>query len=158
MGTQIRRIRGFVVAPTHWFVFPMFGAVGCIMPLALLNLTSLDWKRRLIAAESHPNISQAWDIPSYFLEAAEGYEQSNPDLEAASALSRGDRRLLAVEATSPFIPGTEDEMYEWYERRFGVRLPYTGCVVRSEAEVRYRRAADTYAELYNRVILEARER
>jgi len=88
-----------------------------------------------------------------FAASARMCEEADPTADAAHAIESGDRRLLGAWARGSFLPGTNEAWYVQYEREYGVRYLYSGCVVSSSDEQQYRRAADKYAELYNEALL-----
>jgi len=105
-----------------------------------------------------PGIPTADSPASEFANTAYVLANSDPVADAIQALQVGDRRLWAVGASSWFIPGAPEENFRTYQRLYGLRFFYSGCVTYSDEEMQFRGAADAYAERYNQTVLEAVER
>lgn len=91
-------------------------------------------------------------------QAIDRFGSHDPVADARRALESGDKRLLAAATLGWSIPGAPAENVQSYARMYGLRFMYTGCVVESDQESRFRSVADAYAERFNRTILQAIER
>lgn len=86
---------------------------------------------------------------------AQRLKHANPESDARGALKLGDRRLLAMAAVGPFLPGLENRDFETCRHQFGVRFLAVGCVIASQEDSDFRVAAFDYAKRYNPIIVGA---
>ena len=141
--------------PSEWKSFGLILSC-CTLLFGVLSLiyVPIDGVWRTIA----PGIPTAESPASEFANTAYVLANSDPVADAVHALQVGDRRLWAVGASSWFIPGAPEENFRTYQRLYGLRFFYSGCVLQSDEEMQFRAAADAYAERYNKTILDVVER
>lgn len=84
-----------------------------------------------------------------FWREAKRLRNADPVADARHAKRMGDRRLLALAAFAAYLPGLQDQDFESYRARYGVRLLAAGCVISSDEEKAFRLAASEYAKRYN---------
>jgi len=141
--------------PSDWKSFGLILS-SCTLLFGVLSLiwVPVDGVWRTIA----PGIPTADSPASEFANTAYVLANSDPVADAVQALQIGDHRLWAVGASSWFIPGAPEDHFLTYQRLYGVRFFYSGCVMHSDEEMHFREAADVYAERYNQTVLEAVQR
>ena len=89
--------------------------------------------------------------PVDFHHAADSLGRADPERDVEAALGRADRRLLGVQRYTLVLPGVPVERYEAVEREYGVRvLAGTSDNWVGDDHAGYNRAAEAYAERYNR--------
>jgi len=92
--------------------------------------------------------------PADFGRAADSLDRADPARDAEAALGRAERRLLGVQRYTLVLPGVPVERYEAAVREFGVRvLGGTSDSWVDDDHAAYNRAAESYAERYNRELL-----
>ena len=143
------------VFPSAWKAFGLLMLSGTLL-FGVLSLIYVPYDGVWMTIA--PGIPTAESPPSEFANTAYVLENSDPVADAVQALQAGDRRLWAVGASTWFIPGAPEEKFRAYERLYGLRFFYSGCVLYSDEEMQFRRTADAYAERYNQTILQAVER
>ena len=97
---------------------------------------------------------QVASAPTDFRGAADSLAHADAARDVAAALERADRRLLGVQRYLLVLPGVPTERYGAVEREYGVRvLGGTSDSWDGEDHAAYNRAAEAYAERYNRELL-----
>ena len=80
-------------------------------------------------------------------------QRTDPELEAARAIARGDHHLLGLLSEALEVPG----LTKWDEYRPGIYiLPATGDAIADAGHAAYIQVASQYAAKYNKAVLALR--
>ncbi|MEW8508166.1 MAG: glutamyl-tRNA amidotransferase [Candidatus Thiodiazotropha sp.] len=82
-------------------------------------------------------------------------EDANPDKQAAEALEKGDKRLMAMASRATMLPGIEPELHSKAKSICGIRyLEGSTDTVFGEIHLRYIQRASEFAAIYNRIVVD----
>jgi hypothetical protein len=82
-------------------------------------------------------------------------EDANPNKQAAEALQKGDKRLMAMASRATTLPGIEPELLSKAKSICGIRyLEGSTDTVFGETHLKLIQRASEYAAAYNKIVIE----
>ena len=101
------------------------------------------------------DISQTTPQEKSAVESLMWLKQADAQRDAQQALTRGDKRLLAMAVRGTLLPGIEPELTSKAKSVCGVRyLPGSTDTIRGETHLKLLRIAEEYAADYNRIMVD----